>query len=159
MTSYTTTAPMRMMIESFEGLRLAPYQDSVGVWTVGFGHTGDDVYEGSDPISQETADQLLQADLARFESAVNGMVSDDTSQQQFDAFVSFSYNLGSGALSGSTLLRMHNAGDVQGATGQFGRWVHAGGRVLAGLVRRRQAEAMVYSQGDYGQYAAAPASA
>ena len=156
MTSYSTSAPMRLMIESFEGLRLVQYQDSVGVWTVGFGHTGSDVYEGSDPISQETADQLLQADLQRFEDGVNGFVSDETSQQQFDALVSFSYNLGLGALQGSTLLRYHLAGNYPAAAGEFGRWVHAGGRVLAGLVRRRQAEAMVYAQGDYGAYGADP---
>ena len=149
MTSYATSAPMRQLIESWEGCRLEPYQDSVGVWTIGFGHTGDDCYEGCDPISQQIADQLLAADLQRFEDAVNGMVSDQTSQQQFDAMLSFSYNLGESSLRGSTLLRMHNAGDYAGAAGQFGRWNHAGGRVLAGLTRRRAGEALVYAQGDY----------
>ena len=149
-TQYTTTSTMRALIEGFEGLRLEPYQDSVGVWTIGFGHTGDDCYEGCDPISQQVADQLLAADLERFEAAVNGMVIDATSQQQFDAMVSFSYNLGESALRGSTLLRMHNAGDYAGAAGQFGRWNHAGGRVLDGLTRRRAAEAAVYANGDYG---------
>jgi len=150
MTQYATSAPMRQLIESFEGCRLEPYQDSVGVWTIGFGHTGDDTYQGCPAINQADADQLLADDLSRFEDAVNGMVSDDTSQQQFDAMVSFSYNLGEGALRGSTLLRMHNAGDYQGAARQFGRWNHAGGRELAGLTRRRAAEAAVYATGDYG---------
>ena len=149
MTSYTTSAPMRQLIEGWEGCRLEPYADAVGVATVGYGHTGDDVSLDMDPISQEVADQLLAADLGRFETAVNGMVSDQTSQQQFDALVSFSYNLGEGALRGSTLLRMHNAGDYDGAAQQFGRWNHAGGRVLAGLTRRRAGEAAVYATGDY----------
>ena len=151
MTEYTTSQPMRLMIEQWEGLRLEPYADAVGVPTIGYGHTGEDVQLDADPITQEQADQLLEADLKRFEDAVNGMVSDDTSQQQFDAMVSFSYNLGEGALRGSTLLRMHNAGDWSGATQQFGMWVHAGGRTLPGLVRRRHGEAMVYANGDYGQ--------
>jgi lysozyme len=138
------------VIESFEGCQLAPYQDSVGVWTIGFGHTGEDVYEGCSAISQADADSLLSTDLALFEQAVNGMVSDQTGQQEFDALVSFAYNLGEGALRGSTLLRMHNAGDYAGAAGQFQRWNHAGGQVLAGLTRRRAAEAAVYANGDYG---------
>jgi len=149
MTGYTTSAPMRQLIEGWEGCRLEPYADSVGVATVGYGHTGDDVSLDMDPISQETADQLLEADLQLFEEAVNGMVSDATSQQQFDAMVSFSYNLGESSLRGSTLLRMHNQGDFAGAAGQFGRWNHAGGRVLAGLTRRRAGEAAVYATGDY----------
>lgn len=145
-----TSSTMRALIEGFEGCRLEPYQDSVGVWTIGYGHTGEDCYAGCDPISQQQADQLLAADLQRFETAVTGMASGQTSQQQFDAMISFAYNLGEGALRGSTLLRMHNAGDYAGAAGQFGRWNHAGGRVLAGLTRRRAAEAAVYANGDYG---------
>lgn len=151
-----TSNAMRMLIEGFEGCRLEPYQDSVGVWTIGYGHTGEDCYAGCDPISQQQADQLLAADLGRFEDAVNGMASDQTSQQQFDAMISFAYNLGEGALRGSTLLRLHNAGDYAGAAGQFGRWNHAGGRVLAGLTRRRAAEAAVYANGNYGGSADQP---
>jgi lysozyme len=149
MTSYTTSAPMRQLIEGWEGCRLEPYADAVGVPTVGYGHTGDDVSLDMDPITQEVADQLLEADLQNFEDAVNGMVIDATSQQQFDALVSFSYNLGESSLRGSTLLRMHNSGDYQGAAGQFARWNHAGGQVLPGLTRRRAGEAAVYANGDY----------
>lgn len=145
-----TSNAMRMLIEGFEGCRLEPYQDSVGVWTIGYGHTGEDCYAGCDPISQQQADQLLAADLQRFEAGVTHMASQATSQQQFDAMVSFAYNLGETALRGSTLLRLHNAGDYAGAAQQFGRWNHAGGRVLAGLTRRRAAEAAVYANGDYG---------
>jgi len=149
MTSYTTSAAMRQLIESFEGCRLEPYADVVGVWTVGFGHTGPDVFEGCDPISQQQADQLLAADLQKFESAVNGMVADQTSQQQFDGLCSFAYNLGEGALRSSSLLRFHNAGDYTAAAAEFGKWNHAGGQVLPGLTRRRAAEAAVYSTGTY----------
>ena len=149
MTQYQTSATMRQMIEEFEGLRLEPYADAVGVATIGYGHTGDDVSLSMDPITQQVADQLLAADLGRFEDAVNGMVSDQTSQQQFDAMTSFAYNLGETALADSTLLRLHNNGDYAGAAGQFQRWVHAGGRTLPGLVRRRNAEAAVYAQGTY----------
>ena len=111
-----------------------------------------------DPISQEVADQLLAADLGRFETAVNGMVSDATSQQQLDGMLSFAYNLGEGALRGSTLLRLHNAGDYDGAAQQFGRWNHAGGRVLSGLTRRRAGEAAVYATGDYSGDAGQPSA-
>lgn len=144
-----TSAQMRKLIEGFEGCRLDPYQDTVGVWTIGYGHTGDDVYGGCGSIDQATADQMLADDLSDFEDAVNSLCPKCT-QQQFDALVSFSYNLGSGALRGSTLRRMHNAGNYTGAAGEFGKWNHAGGRVLAGLTRRRAAEAAVYAHGNYG---------
>ena len=143
-----TSPQMRKLIEGFEGCRLNPYQDSVGVWTIGFGHTGDDVYQGCGAIDQATADQMLADDLTDFENSVSHLCP-KTTQQQFDALVSFSYNLGSGALQNSTLRRKHNAGDHAGAAAEFGRWNHAGGRVLAGLTRRRAAEAAVYSHGNY----------
>jgi lysozyme len=139
---------MRKLIEEFEGCKLEPYADAVGVPTVGFGHTGGDVSLGMDPISQEQADQLLAADLQRFEQAVTEMAP-TTSQQQFDALVSFSYNLGEGALRGSSLLRFHNAGQYDDAANEFGKWNHAGGQVLAGLTRRRAAESACYADGVY----------
>lgn len=143
-----TSSMMRALIESFEGCRLEPYQDSVGVWTQGFGHTGSDVYAGCDPITQQQADQLLAADLQKFEGYVTELCP-VCSQQQFDALVSFTYNLGQGSLAGSTLRRYHNAGDYTAAAGEFSKWDHAGGQVLAGLTRRRAAEAEVYSTGTY----------
>jgi lysozyme len=153
-----TSDQMRHLIEGFEGCRLEPYADAVGVWTVGFGHTGHDVYQGCDPITQQQADQLLAADLQRFEHAVAGMAP-TTSQQQFDALVSFSYNLGEGALRGSTLLRLHNEGNYTGAAGEFSKWNHAGGQVLAGLTRRRAAEAACYANGVYGSDASSSTAA
>lgn len=145
-----TSSMMRSLIESWEGCRLEPYQDVVGVWTIGYGCTGPDVYEGMDPISQEQADQLLAADLVKFEGYVTELCP-ECSQQQFDALVSFTYNLGQGSLSGSTLRRLHNAGDYTGAAGEFAKWNHAGGQVLAGLTRRRAGEANVYATGTYGE--------
>lgn len=141
-----TSSMMRALIENWEGLRLEPYADAVGVWTVGYGHTGPDV--GRDPITQEQADQLLAADLVKFEGYVEKLCP-VCSQQQFDALVSFCYNLGQGSLSGSTLRRLHNAGDYSAAAREFAKWNHAGGKVLAGLTRRRAGEAQVYATGTY----------
>jgi lysozyme len=140
---------MRALIGAFEGCRLSPYQDSVGVWTIGYGHTGKDVHAGSSKITQAEADHLLAQDLARFERAVERLMP-QTTQQQFDALVSFAFNLGEGALEGSTLRKLHNAAEHHAAAGEFQRWNHAGGKVLAGLTRRRLAEASVYANGDYG---------
>lgn len=148
MAQYTTSAPMRQLIEEFEGCRLDPYQDSVGVWTIGYGHTGDDVYAGCPSITQEEADALLAQDLAKFEAHVAELCP-VCSQQQFDALVSFAYNLGQGALAGSTLRQLHNAGDYTPASGEFHKWNHAGGQVLSGLTRRRAAEANAYATGTY----------
>ena len=141
MPNYTTSASMRQMIEGFEGLRLEAYQDSVGVWTIGYGHTPS---SPGQVITKEQADSLMASDLVRFESKINGFCGEATTQGQFDAMVSFAYNLGAGALQGSTLLRLHQSGDYPGAADQFLRWDHAGGEVLAGLTRRRQAERQVY---------------
>jgi lysozyme len=132
------------LIKTFEGCSLKAYRDPVGIWTIGYGHTGTDVREGQ-AITQQQADDLLARDLARFESGVNGLVSHSISPNQFAALVSFAFNLGMGALQESTLMRLVNAGDYAGAKAQFGRWVNAGGRTLEGLVRRRAAEAKLFS--------------
>ena len=143
---------MRQMIRDFEGCKLIAYQDSVGVWTVGVGHCG---VVGNDPvgpgmrITQQQADELLAMDLERFETSVERLCP-GCSQQQFDALVSFAFNLGAGALQNSTLRKHHNNRDHAAATREFGKWNHAGGKVLAGLTRRRNAEAAVYARGDYG---------
>lgn len=144
-----TSPKMRAMIEAWEGKGLEAYQDSVGVWTIGFGHTGPDVHPGQ-TISSEQADALLAADLHKFEMAVLSMVDmAHTTQNQFDALVSFAYNLGSGALAESSLLRYHKQGQYNAAAGEFVKWDHAGGQVLAGLLRRRKGEAVVYISGQY----------
>ncbi len=131
------------LIKRFEGLRLKAYQDSVGVWTIGYGWTqpvdGKKVGPGMQ-IDQDTADRLLKCGVVQYEQGVNQLVKVKITQGQFDALVSFAYNLGLRALSTSTLLQKLNAGDKQGAADQFGRWVNAGGKRLDGLVARRAAE-------------------
>ena len=142
-----TSEQMRRLIAQFEGCRLTAYKDSVGVWTIGYGHTGADVHQGL-TITQQRANELLASDLKRFERAVEKL-GGDLAQHEFDAMVSFAVNLGEGALRSSTLLKKHAAGDRAGAREEFKRWNHAGGKVLAGLTKRRAAEAKVYGEGEY----------
>jgi len=130
------------LIRRFEGLRLRAYLCPGGVWTIGYGHTGPDVKPGL-RISSEEADALLRGDVARFGAGVSAIAGACT-QGQHDALVSFAFNLGLGALMSSTLLKKHRAADRGGAAAEFGRWTHARGRVLPGLVRRRAAEAALY---------------
>lgn len=115
----------------------------MGVPTVGFGHTGPDVSLGM-TITPARADALLAEDLSGFERAVEHAVLVPISQDEFDALVAFSFNIGAGAFRRSTLLRLLNVGDRTGAAAQFARWNRAGGRVLAGLTRRRAAEAALF---------------
>ncbi|MGC0151389.1 lysozyme [Chromobacterium vaccinii] len=131
------------LIKDFEGLRLLAYQDLVNVWTIGYGHTGPDVRPGQ-RISNTQAEQLLLGDLARFETGVDKMVKVPLNPNQFSALVSFSYNLGLGNLQQSTLLRLLNKRDYAGAAGQFPLWNKAGGHVIDGLTRRRQAEQKLF---------------
>ncbi|HGM6603166.1 TPA: lysozyme [Serratia marcescens] len=135
------------LIKRFEGLRLQAYQDSVGVWTIGYGWTqpvaGRKVGAGM-VINAATAERLLICGVAQFEQVVERLVAVTITQGQFDALVSFAYNLGLRALENSTLLRRLNAGDRQGAADQFGRWVNAGGVRLDGLVARRAAERALF---------------
>ncbi|HEJ7869740.1 TPA: lysozyme [Serratia marcescens] len=131
------------LIKRFEGLRLKAYQDSVGVWTIGYGWTqpvdGKKIGPGMQ-IDQATAERLLKCGVVQYEQGVNQLVKVRITQGQFDALVSFTYNLGLRSLSTSTLLQKLNDGDKQGAADQFGRWVNAGGKRLDGLVARRAAE-------------------
>ena len=131
------------LTKRFEGLKLSAYRDSVGVLTIGYGHTGPDVFEGQ-TITEEEADALLVQDTQDAVAAVNRLVTAALTQGQFDALVDFVFNLGAGRLEGSTLLELLNEGDYEGAAAQFERWSHAGGKVLAGLLRRRQAEADLF---------------
>ncbi|MFD1711849.1 SafA/ExsA family spore coat assembly protein [Ottowia sp. GY511] len=130
------------LIKSHEGLRTSAYQDPVGVWTIGYGHTG--TAKPGQKISEAQAEQLLRKDVGWAEDAVRKNVKVPLSQGQFDALVSFTFNLGAGALGRSGLLQKLNAGDYAGAQAEFGKYVHAGGRVLPGLVRRRNEEAQMF---------------
>lgn len=136
-------------IANFEGFRAKPYWDSAGgVWTQGFGTTSN-IGPNSKPITRKKGLELLQRDSAKAATAIRDLVHVPLTQQQFDALVSFVYNLGPGSLAESTLLKLLNKGDYKGAEGQFHRWNHAGGQVLEGLTRRRAAEARLFGNGDY----------
>ena len=131
------------LIKEFEGRRLVAYQDSVGVWTIGYGHTKD-VWEDR-LIIKSTADRLLAEDLAEFEKYVDNLVDVPLTQNQFDALVAWTFNLGPTNLSESTLLKKLNAGDYDAVPFEMKRWNKAGGEVLEGLIRRREAEAALFS--------------
>ncbi|MFG6089013.1 lysozyme [Enterobacter soli] len=135
------------LIKEFEGCKLTAYQDSVGVWTIGYGWTqpvdGKPIRAGM-TIKQETAERLLKTGLVSYESDVSRLVKVGLTQGQFDALVSFTYNLGSRSLSTSTLLRKLNAGDYAGAAEEFMSWNKAGGKALKGLTRRREAERALF---------------
>jgi GH24 family phage-related lysozyme (muramidase) len=138
------------ILKSFEGLRLEAYLDPVGVWTIGYGTTSG-VRSGM-VITATEAEDLLRQDLRRFEAAVAENVKVSINDDQFSALVSFTYNVGEGALSSSTLLRLLNQGNIQGAADQFPRWNKAGGRVLAGLTRRRNAERALFLGEDFTRF-------
>jgi lysozyme len=136
------------LIKSFEGCVLKAYPDpgtGGDPWTIGWGTTRG-VKRGM-TITQEEADLLLAEDVNGFASQVSRMVRVPLNQNQFDALVSFVYNVGAGAFGNSTLLRLLNEGEYEGAAGQFGRWVHGGnGETLPGLVRRRAAEKALFEE-------------
>lgn len=110
-------------------------------WTIGFGDTGPDVVPGL-VITEDEAESRFVAKIDYFEGRVSELLEVEATGNQFSALVSFGYNAGCGpkGLGGSALLRKFNAGDVQGAAGQFPRWNRSGGRVMPGLVTRRAAE-------------------
>jgi len=127
------------ILKRFEGCKLKAYKDIVGILTIGYGHTGKDVREGQ-TITQEEAEAILQKDLEKFVHGVKDLVKVPINENQLAALVVFAYNIGLNALSGSTLLKKLNAGDLQGASEQFIRWNKAGGKEVAGLTNRRNAE-------------------
>lgn len=131
------------LIKEYEGLRLEAYQDGVGVWTIGYGSTGN-VKEG-DTISAEQAELRLEASLIEVEAAVSRLVKVPLTDNQFSALVSFAYNVGTGALEKSTLLKKLNEGGYDLVPACLKSWVFAGGKVEQGLVKRRAAEATLWS--------------
>lgn len=133
----------RKLVTHFEGLRLIPYHDQVGIPTVGWGHTGTDVKMGH-VITIEQAEDYLTEDLKEAEDAVNSEVFAAINNNQFDALVSFCYNLGAAKLKSSTLLRYLNQGSPLAAANQLSHWVYAGGVVDPGLVKRRAAEKVLF---------------
>ena len=138
------------LIKHHEGVRLTAYPDPGKGWaipTIGYGHTSaagpPAVYKGM-KITQAGADEILRQDLAKFERYVADAVKVPLSQNEFDALVSFTFNLGPGNLRSSTLLRKLNAGDKAGAADEFLKWTKAGGKTLPGLVKRREAERALF---------------
>lgn len=131
------------LTKSFEGLRLEAYQDSGGIWTIGYGHTGPEVHEGQ-RISEFEAEALLRGDLGASVACVNRAVTAAITQGQFDALVDFCFNVGRGNFVRSSLLRYLNAREFEAVIEQFGAWVNAGGVRSEGLVRRRAAEAAMF---------------
>jgi len=130
------------LIKSFEGLQLAAYQDSVGVWTIGYGATRG-ITAGMS-ITLDQAERMLRNDISRFEPSLESLVKVSLTQNQWDVLMSFIYNLGAGNLASSTLLKLLNAGDYAGAADQFLRWNKAGPNVLVGLNARRVAERQLF---------------
>ncbi|MFC2994952.1 lysozyme [Acinetobacter sichuanensis] len=143
-----TTSPAGIdLICSFEGLELKAYNDGVGVWTIGYGTTvinGVKVKKG-DTCTVEQAKKYMASDLKKFEAAVN-KVQVPLNQNQFDALVSLTYNIGIGAFADSTLLKKLNVGDYKGAAAQFDVWVKAGGKRMQGLVNRRAVERKLFEK-------------
>jgi GH24 family phage-related lysozyme (muramidase) len=143
------------IIKHFEGRKLQAYQDSVGIWTIGYGHTsaaGAPQVRAGMTITEQQAEDILKQDLGLFEAGVRDRVKVPLNSDQFSALVSFAFNVGLGALGNSTLLRKLNAGDYAGAANEFTRWVKAGGATLPGLVRRRDAERALFLSQDYKQF-------
>lgn len=132
------------LTEQFESCKLTAYPDVKGVWTIGWGHTGPEVVEGL-VWTQAQADAALFRDRGWAELVVHSYVTVDINQQEYDALVDFVFNVGSGNFRGSTLLKLLNAGDFHGAAAQFDLWDHAGGQVVAGLLRRRVAETQEFN--------------
>lgn len=138
------------MIKHHEGVRLKPYKDPIGLWTVGVGHLIGDgkslPIEWFRTFTMDEVDELLKKDLAKFERGVLRLCPNHLTQPRFDALVSFAFNVGLGNLQSSTLRQKHNRGDILGAAQEFLKWNKAGGRVLRGLTVRRQDESNLYLQ-------------
>lgn len=150
MPKITTTGPKGIeLIKSFEGFRGKPYKCPAGVPTIGYGATfypnGKKVTMDDKEITEKSATDLLHHMLESFEKYVDSYCRDDVNQNQFDALVSFAYNLGPSNLKTSTLLKKANTNpNDETIRSEFMKWVKAGGKTLQGLVRRREAEANLY---------------
>ena len=133
------------LIKQFEGLRLTAYRCSAGVLTIGYGHTGNDVTAGM-TITQAQAEELLKNDVKKFEIGVSALTTNiPLTQNQYDALVSFAYNVGLGAFQNSTLLKKLRENPTDKAiAAEFAKWNKAGGAVVAGLTNRRAQESQLY---------------
>ena len=134
------------LIKEFEGFREHAYRDPVGIWTIGYGFTRG--VQSGDYMTREQADRRLRDELAQYERAVEQATGGSVTQAQFDALVSFSWNVGVKGMAGSSVIKAHNRGDYQAAARAFALWNKAGGKVWPGLTRRRAAEAAMYLSGE-----------
>ena len=137
------------LIKKFEGCETTAYRDSVGVWTIGFGHTKG-VEEGQ-TCSIEDAESMLADEMDEYEGYINNMVKVDLQQHEFDSLVAWVYNLGPTNLGESTMLKVLNGGQFDRVPDEMNRWTRAGGKILEGLVRRRQAESLMFQNLDWRQ--------
>lgn len=133
------------LIKEFEGFSSEPYLCPAGIPTIGYGNTfyedGTKVTLQDNPIAEERASELLEYVTNKtFSENINKVVKVSLNQNQFDALVSFSYNIGNKNFNWSTLLKKLNQSDHEGASLEFGRWNQASGKILSGLVSRRQKE-------------------
>ena len=143
-----TSQEGQALIKKFEGCELEAYQCSANVWTIGYGHTAG-VNEG-DVCTQEDADRMLAEDLEEFEGYVKEAVDVPLEQNEFDALVAWTYNLGPGSLRSSTMLKKLNDSKFEEVPSEMRRWNKSGGEVLDGLVRRREAEALLFKGEEWG---------
>lgn len=144
------SAKGRQWLQGMEGLRLTAYRDAEG-WSIGYGHYG--AYEGQ-RISRAEAEALFASDIIKHEQAVTRALTEPPTQAQFDALVSFSYNVGTAGMAGSTVVRLHNARDFAGAASAFDLWRKSRGKdgvlsVNPVLVARRDLEESLYRTGVY----------
>ena len=130
------------LIKRFEGCRLEAYLDSVGIPTIAYGRIKN--VRMGDTCTQEQAEKWLEEELPEYEGYINDLVKFDLTQCQFDALCSWVYNLGPNNLKESTLLRVLNEGNHSAVPSEIKRWNKAGGKVLEGLMRRREAEALLF---------------
>ena len=137
------------LIKKFEGCKLEAYYCSGGVLTIGYGHTGG--VKETDVITQEEADKLLKGDVLKFEQYVEDNVIVELDQSQFDALVAWTFNLGPGNLRESTMLKKLNDADYASVPFEMRRWNKAGGKTLDGLIRRRQAEGLLFENKEWHQ--------
>lgn len=133
-------------IKEFEGSRLEAYQDVVGVWSIGYGFTTG--VQPGDTMTQAECDERLKNELRQYEQAVWDATGGDVTQSEFDALVSFAWNVGIAGMKKSSVIKAHNRGDKAAAARAFGLWNKAGGEIVNGLVRRRAAEAVMYLDDD-----------
>lgn len=131
------------LIKKLEGCELQAYKCTSGVWTIGYGHTGSEVHKDL-KITLKEADIYLKYDLIIHTNNVNKLVKVPLNQNQFDALVSFVFNVGYGHFKDSTLLRLLNQGKYKEASEQFARWIYSGGKVSEGLINRRAQEKALF---------------